>query len=227
MNKNIFSLVIIFSVLLIHNNNFCTTEQISGWWDFCLDNTVSYKLFEEWLGDIDSASRVNTRNYIKKQSYNSILDIACGLCIDYFGFKKDNVAITYKGIDFSRKLVAKAQEKGIDVSFGDIENIELPDDSFDIVYGRHILEHLKYYDKALSEAIRIAKKEVLIVFFIKPSDKKEDVIDLGFLDGHSVYHNKYSQSKFVEYVLSHEKVDHCYWENINEKEMIAHIYIKN
>lgn len=217
----------IYGVITIINPLLSSTPDASGWWDFCLDNTVTYDLFASWLGNMNSVSRVAVRGYLKGKHYSSILDVPCGLCIDYFGFKKEQIAIKYTGMDLTQKLVVRAQDQGIDVKQGSIELIDYQDNSFDVVYCRHILEHLEHYKKAITETIRVAKKEVLVVFFMKPSDKQEDVIDLGFLDGHSVYHNKYSASKFQQYVLSHDKVSGIVWENIDENEVIAHIFLKD
>jgi len=223
LKLKLFFVFIWFSTIsnLIMANNPCE------WWDFCLDSSVSYDLFAQWLGDVDASSRVAVRNHLKKQAYDTILDIPCGLCTDYFGLKKDTINILYKGMDYSIKLVQKAQKNNIDVKQGDIENIDHPENSFDVIYCRHILEHLKHYNKAMDEVIRIAKKEVIIVFFIKPSMDEDDFINLVFLNGHSVYHNRYSQKKFIQYVLSREKVREIFWENIEGNEIIAHILLKN
>lgn len=206
--------------------NLPTIPEAAAWWDFCLGNTVSYSLFAQWLGDIRAPSRVAVKNHLLKAGYKSILDVACGLCIDYYVFNNANPNINYHGIDISQKLVARARAAGINVIHADIDNIPYDDNMFDIVYGRHILEHLDHYKRAMGELIRLAKKEVLIVFFIKPSNAKDDIIDQGFLDGHTIYHNTYSQSNFVDYILSYEKVNHIIWEQVNDKEIIAHIMLK-
>lgn len=224
MNKISLPLTLLLTLGLI--NNAFAVNPTSNWWDYCLDNTVTYALFAEWLGDVNSPSRMAVRNYLKQQSYKSLLDIPCGLCIDHFGLKKDGLNIVYNGMDFSRKLVDKAQQNGIAAQWGDIENINHDDNCFDVVHCRHILEHLSHYKQAVSEVIRIAKKEVIIVFFIKPTEREDDFIDLGSLDGHAIHHNRYSKDRFVEYVLTHHKVSSITWELIGENESIAHILMK-
>lgn len=215
----------VLALVSLYSPLYSARQEASGWWDYCLGNTVPYERFAQWLGDIDAPSRLAARKYIALKKYASVLDVPSGLCIDYFGFKKDHISTAYQGLDFSTKLVSLAQRNGIQVTLGDIEQMPFEDNSFDLVYCRHILEHLTYYEQAIKEAIRVAKKEVLIVFFIKPHEK-DDIIDKSVLDGHTVYHNTYSQNKFARYVLSHEKVDRIVWENVNDKENIAHIILK-
>ena len=144
------------------------------WWQ---KNCVVEKKLEEfssWLGDLNADSRVKMRNYIKNKGYKSVLDIPSGLCIDFYGFKKDKTNINYHGIDITPYLVKRAKKLGISVSQGTIENIQLDDSSFDVAYARHILEHLNHYQKAINELVRVAEKEVIIIFFIKPKTINND-----------------------------------------------------
>ncbi len=181
-------------------------------------------MFAKWLGDKDAQSRVVVRNYVKQKGYRSLLDIPSGLSIDYHSLKQDNTNIQYFGIDITDSLVKKARDKGINVQQGSIEKIPMEDASVDICYARHILEHLSYYEKALKELVRVAKKEVLVVFFIKPT-KKDDVIDLAWVSFNQCYHNYYNQKRLEDYVTSLEGVDHFTWENVNKDENILHIYL--
>lgn len=226
MKKNYTNIAIFFlnSILI---SNILSNNLGTNWWDKSLGKSISYELFTQWIGSVDSSSRLAMRNHVKNKNYNSILDIPCGLCFDYFGLKEDKIEINYYAIDICAKLVAKSLEKGIDVKLGTIESIEYPANSFDIVYSRHILEHLKSYQKAVSEIIRVAKKEVLIVFFIKPSESDNDFISFPVCGNHCLYHNTYSKNKLVEYILSNPKVDNIYWEDVGDKEAIAHILLKN
>lgn len=104
------------------------------------------------------------------------------------------------------------------------KGIPFEDAAFDIVYARHILEHLPYYEKALEELIRVARYEALVVFFI-PATDVEDIIDFGISDGHMVYHNRYNRAKLEKFVLSQPKVSHITWETISQNEEILHIFV--
>ena len=112
--------------------------------------------------------RVKAINHIRQKGYTSVLDLGCGLCIDYMGYVKNGVAIKYQGLEVSQLLVDRAQGMGFPVKQGSIENIPFADSTFDVCYARHILEHLEHYKLAISEMVRVARREVLIVFFIRP-----------------------------------------------------------
>ena len=193
------------------------------WWDNSLENTVSMQTFASWLGDMDAASRCAMRQHVAKQNYETILDIPCGLCIDFFGLEKEKIKIKYFGIDTSHKLVSRAQGLGLNITHGSIEEIPHPSSQFDISYGRHILEHLPYYETAINELIRVAKKEVLVVFFIRPTFG--DKINYGYSDGHLIYHNQYDRQKLQKFVTSNKKVRSISWEPVNQQEEILHIYL--
>lgn len=194
------------------------------WWQFTLGNTVTYDLFADWLGDYRALSRQRVYQHVKEKGYSSLLDVPCGLCIDFKGLKQAHVPVDYYGVDITQKLVDRAQKRKLKVWQGSIENLPCEAAQFDMSYARHILEHLDYYEKAISELIRVARKEVLIVFFMKPSEKP-DFIDLGYLDGHAVYHNLYNKEKLEKYVLNHTKVTHIEWEEVSDNENILHVYL--
>ncbi len=129
-------------------------------------------------------------------------------------------------MDITPKLVDSAQAQGINVQCGSIEQIPMYDASVDVCYARHILEHLDYYHNALPELVRVAKKEVVIVFFIKPGNKP-DTIDCSDCNGFLLYHNYYNQEKLENYITSLNSVDTIQWEDVLLDETILHIYLKH
>ena len=78
---------------------------------------------------------------------------------------------------------------------GRAQNLPCQDSSYDIVYARHLLEHLDSYQDAIKEMIRVAKKEVLIVFFSSPEKSFDDKGEAVILNGYSVYQNRYSKPR--------------------------------
>ena len=95
-----------------------------------------------------------------------------------------------------------------------------------MIYARHILEHLSYYEKAISELIRIAQKEVIIVFFhaVKGIIRKgEDIIKIT-RDGY--YSNTYDIEKLENFVLRNKKVKKIMWRNLESREKVLHIYME-
>lgn len=178
-----------------------------------------------WLGSIKMISRVKMRQHVLAKGYKSMLDIPCGFCIDYEGLKAEKVPVEYSGMDITPNVILRAQERGINVKQGSIEEIPMADSSVELAYSRHILEHLSYYERAIAELIRVAAKEVFITFFIKPGIQKDDVKTID-LNGSPVYHNRYDKAKLEQYITNFAKVDHFEWEEIDRVESILHIYLK-
>jgi ubiquinone/menaquinone biosynthesis C-methylase UbiE len=193
------------------------------WWQTHVAEKLNH--FADWLGDVDAISRKTVRAYVHEKKYTSVLDAACGLCTEFFGYKKDAIAIDYKGIDITPFLVDRARSLGIDVKHASIENIPYPDASFDVCYGRHILEHLEYYHKALNELIRVADKEVIIIFFLKPLDSLPDKICVEPVDGILLHHNWYNKQRLEQFVMANAKVKYMQWQHVDAQEVILHIYI--
>jgi ubiquinone/menaquinone biosynthesis C-methylase UbiE len=61
------------------------------------------------------------------------------------------------GLDLYEPAVKASQEKGLNIHLGFVEALPFPDASFDIVCSRHVMEHVAYPQKALSEIKRVLK----------------------------------------------------------------------
>jgi|Deesub1362A_J573_1020465.scaffolds.fasta_scaffold03306_3 SAM-dependent methyltransferase len=61
------------------------------------------------------------------------------------------------GIDVSLPAIQWAQKQKRPVIFGDMHDLEFPDDSFDAIYCSHSLEHAYDPIKALKELVRVLK----------------------------------------------------------------------
>lgn len=219
--KNFFALLLCFSCIY-------ATEVHEMWWEKCLDKDELNKNFgKTWGGDPHQISRVMMRQHVKKMGYTSILDVPCGLAMDYFGFKEDGISIDYLGVDITPKLVALAKERDVPVIEGSIEALPFPDSQYDICYTRHILEHLPSYENPVNELIRVAKKEVFIVFFILPDPfSTKTQIHTDYVKNQFLYHNTYSLSDIEQFLKNNPKVAKFHWENAREDGVILHIFMK-
>lgn len=169
-----------------------------SWWDRNWQNPR----FRGWLGEEDTPSRVETYRVVR--NYKSVLDCACGTCLDYVKYKKEGLDIVYKGIDTCRGLVDEAVSRGIDVELMDIEKMTFEDNSYEVVTARHILEHLPGYRRALEEMCRVAKHEVVVVFFKAPG--KEEMLNVDKNLNGEVNLNTYSKAKIEETASKYGKV---------------------
>lgn len=180
---------------------------MTDWWNKNAENRIDD--FKSWIGDFNQPSKVYCRKYIVEKQYKNIIDCGCGLATDYFGFKNDGSDINYTGLDSCKYFINLNKECGITMVEAElIKNLPLADDSYDCVYCREVIEHLPYYEKTINEFIRIAKKEIVIVFFIKP-DNREDLVN--YWEEEDLYHNRYNKEKLELFILNNIKVDKLLW----------------
>lgn len=166
------------------------------WWENNLSTDGYHQEFSGWLENSDLSSRNKFFEIIESNGINSVLEAGPGIFTDYnmFFSKKDN--ITYKSIDVTKKIVNSAKNLGIDCQQSSIEDIIYPDETFDLVYCRHVMEHLDYYNTALEEMVRVSKKHVCVIFWILSDD--DDIID--FNSGLNLYHNRYGKNKIEDFL---------------------------
>lgn len=135
-----------------------------------------------------------------------VLDAACGGAVNYETFHNMGLDIHYTGLDRTPKLLEAARRRypSIDVRHGYVEEMPFKDGEFDIVILRHILEHLEEgYEAAIKEALRVASKEVVVVFFLTPIMAKEHQLEerqSGEDTGYTHWWNTYSWPKFNRFV---------------------------
>lgn len=185
---------------------------MTSWWNKNAQNRMED--FKIWVGDFNQPSKTYCRNYIKSQGYLKILDCGCGLASDFYGFIYENYPIDYTGVDSCKLFIDLNREQNITMIEAELEgDLPIVDSSYDCVYSREVLEHLSYYDKALSEMIRIAAKEVIIVFFIKPENEE----NINYWETEDLYHNTYDINKLQDFILSFPKVESITWSEINDQ----------
>lgn len=103
-----------------------------------------------------------------------LLDVGCGdgsYAIDQgWPVKHD-----YTGVDVDPDRVARAQQRGLDVTQGDIvEGLDYPEDSQDIVVAKAVLEHVEEPLTAARECRRVLKPDGTFRVIV-PSDRSFDV----------------------------------------------------
>ena len=98
------------------------------------------------------------RSGIEKQPQNNhILDAGCGLSIWITPEIREKFEII--GVDVQADSINACKEiyKGSDYRLGDLYNLEFPDNTFDIVVMREVIEHFKTPEKAVQEVQRVLK----------------------------------------------------------------------
>jgi len=97
------------------------------------------------------------------EPYSTILEAGCGEGFNMIYFKEKKYA-DIVGIDISEKAVEKVRRLGLKAYVVDMDRQSLLTlgQKFDYVLFIEVLEHLKYPQKSLLEACKIAKKGVIV-----------------------------------------------------------------
>lgn len=195
-------------------NNFKQT-----WWDNNLETQM--EIFKTWIGDFNAQSKIKIRKHVFEKNYKSIADFGCGVATEYYGYKNDGYKIDYIGIDSSVILNEKNNSEGVPMILSDVDNVPLDDNSYEVSFSRHVWEHQPSYKPCLDEMIRVAEKEVIHVFFIKPN-----VEIINYDPSQNLYHNTFDKNEIEKYCYENNKVKRVYWLDINEQECSIHIELK-
>jgi ubiquinone/menaquinone biosynthesis C-methylase UbiE len=184
------------------------------WWNNNLNNKEKYNEYLGWLGNSSSPSRVFIRENIKDLGIKTIADFGCGPCVDYVALKDDGYEFEYLGIDSCLHLKETNLSKGIKFLNAPVEKTGLDDNSYELAYSRHVLEHLPTYKNALTEMIRVSNKYVVHIFFIKPGEEE----NINFWEVENLYHNTYSKQDIEIFLMNNKKVKKIEWMDITDKE---------
>lgn len=170
------------------------------------DNGSSQKLSSivDNLSDPNDEERIEIKRILGDIGVGSVLDVGCGPSTEYLSYKNNGSLkdVSYVGVDISQKMIDISRKRfpGIDIVRGDGENLPFADFSFDAVVLKHVLEHQPDgYKKSVAEAIRVARKCVVIDFFLPPLTLPFDV---NLTDANGVSANWYSESRFREFAFT-------------------------
>jgi len=140
---------------------------------------------------------------------DTVLDVGCGSSPDSRLFDSDK----YVGVDVTARFVHAAHHlyHAENVVQGDARRLPFPDNSFDAVYCKDLLEHLPpaMMPVVVQEMMRVSRKQVLFILF-RPLGQTEELeqrekyrlyspwckglVDLAF------WWNQYSHDKFTDMI---------------------------
>ena len=142
--------------------------------------------------------------YITKKGEVSVVDAACGTAVNWEVFRSYGLNCQYTGLDRTDQFIEHARNlygDEINLVQGFVQEMPFEDDEHDVVILRHIVEHLADgYENAVREALRVAEKEVILVFFTPLIHSEEDDIRLCEGDNGPYYWNSYSHPKFIKFL---------------------------
>jgi len=113
-------------------------------------------------------SRLEASRFIKRcrnlPDDANILDVGCGdgFHLDLFR-KYGKKSWKVEGIDIDKRAVDAARSLGFNVHLGSVEEIELPDNSYDLVFMIQTIEHVEKPNNVLRAIFRLLKKNGRLV----------------------------------------------------------------
>ncbi|WP_327674280.1 class I SAM-dependent methyltransferase [Kitasatospora sp. NBC_00458] len=98
----------------------------------------------------------------------------CGILsgVTYRHLLAAGLEVDYTGIDIGEAALAHCRELHPEARWqqSSVTDLAFPDGSFDVVNCRHLLEHLPYYETAVRELFRVARRTVAICMFQVPQE---------------------------------------------------------
>lgn len=150
------------------------------------------------------------KKYVKP--YSSFLDYGSGSGTTLEALLYWNqLPLDYMGLDIIPKNVEWCKEKFKGHNFEvnkTIHKIDQPDKSWDVVYSRHVVDHMESFEGALDEHCRVARNLVIIVLWIKPG---KDMTE------HAIKHIKWGD-KIYEHEYTNQYSEPLVMKAIKEKE---------
>lgn len=143
-----------------------------------------------------SSLRYKLGSFLKPEE--KVLDVGCGPGWNFDHFLEHGPAVYYRGVDYSERFIRVASQRvGMNIfKVGDARKLEEPDASFDVVILQDCLEHTNGYERPVSEALRVAKRRIIITFWRMSEGDTDTIND----DGNDGYGAAYSRSKWEKYL---------------------------
>lgn len=181
---------------------------MGNFWDELLgddDHAASYMMtYGEGPG---ADTRLQLSSFINQGE--TLLDVGCGPGWNMDHFIEFGPRLgAYKGVDYSERFVRVANERMAGEHAQDFTQIELSpfelqdcrdlqesDNSWDVVLVQDCVEHTNGYEKPIQEALRVAKKRVIVTFWHLTED--DDHINDDGNDGYGAW---YSRPVWEEYL---------------------------
>lgn len=178
----------------LDNHDFMTPEHIAT---FLRNNKTG----------VDNHGRQALAQIIEKFHRNeTVVDAACGTCVNWELFRMRSTPCKYIGVDRTADFLAHAHnlyQDEIELKLGYVQELPFADGEVEVVIMRHILEHLQEgYELAIREGLRVASKELILVFFLDLDEGLYDKIQESDPDerGCTFFWNTYSWPKLIGFL---------------------------
>jgi methionine biosynthesis protein MetW len=99
-------------------------------------------------------------DFLTERAGASVVDLGCGYGEYVRRLRETGREVV--GIELDASTVARAQSDGLDVRVGDVTALPFPDGAFDTSVLVEVIEHVADPERALVEALRVARRNVLV-----------------------------------------------------------------
>lgn len=123
-------------------------------------------------------TRLLLASFIKPEEW--VLDVGCGPGWNFDHFQEFGPSVYYRGIDYSKRFIKVASERVKPMNIfkvGDVRDIQEPDKSFDVVILQDVLEHTNDYKKPVTDALRIARRLIIVTFWHMIEDQEAEHVN--------------------------------------------------
>lgn len=149
----------------------------------------------------------------------SVLDVGAGpgWNMDHFAEYGPRLK-RYKGVDYSERFVRVANERrkqkfsssyALPFELQDCRNLKEPNKSWDVVIIQDCLEHTNGYQKPILEALRVARKRVIVAFWHLMDKEEDNPINDDGNDGWGAWYSGPKWEKYLDklgYPWFHEQL---------------------
>lgn len=152
----------------------------------------------------------------------SVLDVGCGpgWNMDHFAEYGPRLK-RYKGVDYASLFVKVANDRrkqkfdsdyALPFELQDCRDLTEPDSSWDVVIIQDCLEHTNGYEKPVAEALRVARKRVIVAFWHLMDKEEDNPINDDGDDGWGAWYSRPKWETYLDgltYPWYHEQIiDH-------------------
>ncbi len=173
-----------------------------GWWDRHIDDDNELTLMKQTGWENDPQRRV-FRQFLKSRKIRSMLDCGAGPGVEFLGIRAAGIDLEYIGLEVTQRFVARLASMGITVHHAGIEKIPLERGSVEVVYARHVLEHVASLEQALKQMVRVASRFVYIAANKRWTGKTIRMRS----DQSGLWQNRYALKDVVRILNRHPRVE--------------------
>lgn len=157
------------------------------------------KYMETYGEGKNSPLRLKLASYLNPEEW--VLDVGCGPGWNFDTFLENGPSVYYRGMDYSDRFVRVANERVKPLKIfklGDVRKIPESDGSFDVVIFQDVLEHTNGYKTPLKEALRVARKRIIITFWHLMDKEEDNPINDDGDDGWGAWYSKPKWEKYLD-----------------------------